>query len=205
MAKIKNAPPSVVLVDADILKLSVTRFIDLVLHDEAHPDIAVIVLAEPPKKEKYLDELATGRVQFLSSEKDEETLYRSLARALNYSCHDAKAEFSLKFLAPGDHLIREGEKGESVFIVKQGRLRAYRKVSNKEVTVGFIETGEFVREMAYIRGEPRSADVVAMSECELIEVPVATLEHVLFKRPSWTKSLMVTLSKRLKKANDEKV
>ncbi len=110
--KIKNAPPRVVIVDSEIPKLSATRFIDVIIHDEAHPDIAVIVLSELPKKEKYLDELATGRVQFVTSIEDEETLFRCLTRALNFSCHNEKAEFSLKFLAPGDHLIREGEKGK---------------------------------------------------------------------------------------------
>ncbi|MCB0415661.1 MAG: Crp/Fnr family transcriptional regulator, partial [Bdellovibrionales bacterium] len=57
-------------------------------------------------------------------------------------------------------------------------------------------------EMAYINGEPRSADVVALSDCELIEFGVDRLDSLLFKKPSWSKALMKTLSKRLKRANE---
>jgi CRP-like cAMP-binding protein len=55
--------------------------------------------------------------------------------------------------------------------------------------------------MAYINGEPRSANVKATKDCELVEIPIHLLDHVLFMKPAWAKALMKTLSRRIKNAN----
>ena len=49
----------------------------------------------------------------------------------------------------------------------------------------------------------RSANVEALTDCELIEIPIGTLDRLLYRRPSWSKTLMLTLSKRLTQANEK--
>jgi CRP/FNR family cyclic AMP-dependent transcriptional regulator len=44
--------------------------------------------------------------------------------------------------------------------------------------------------------------VKALSDCELIEIPIGTLDTVLFSKPAWARALMMTLSKRLKRSNE---
>ncbi len=86
--------------------------------------------------------------------------------------------------------------------MRSGRLIAIAHHGAAEAReLGIVETGEFVGEMAYINGEPRSATVKALDLCELIEIPVHLLDHVLFTKPAWAKALMKTLSKRVKAAN----
>jgi CRP-like cAMP-binding protein len=107
-------------------------------------------------------------------------------------------------MATGDHLITEGEKADYVYIVRKGKLQAYHVSSTGvETALGDIERGEFVGEMAYIAGQARSAHVRAVTDCELIEIPIGTLDKLLYQRPAWSKTLMATLTKRLKNSNEK--
>jgi CRP-like cAMP-binding protein len=101
-------------------------------------------------------------------------------------------------------LLRDGDSADSVFLVKSGRLKAFKNEGPNEVVLGYINAGEFVGEMAYIHGEARSANVVSLTECELIEIPNDCLDSVLFSKPAWAKALVKTLSSRLKQANADK-
>lgn len=201
LAKFKNATPHVLLIDLELAKVSGTQFIRGILEDQEMAFVSIIITESPPEEELFVDELVTGRIQFLGSEVTDALFTPCLNKALNFSTENTPKEYALRFLGPGEILIHEGETGKSVFIVKKGSLRAYRKTDGKEVTLGTIGPGEFVGEMAYIHGEPRSADVITLEQSELIEVPIGTFEKVLYKRPAWSKTLMLTLSKRLKQAN----
>jgi CRP-like cAMP-binding protein len=201
MMKLRNAAPHVLIAEEDLPKLSGARVTDWMLSDPKFQDVAAILLAPVPEEEQFLDEVVVGRVQFLDSIQDSARLRRALTRALNFVTARDDTEFRLKFLASNDVLIREGEKANFVYILRRGCLRAFLRREGKEILLGTIEPGEFVGEMAYINGEPRSADVAATSDAELIEIPVDSLDHVLFQKPSWSKALMKTLSKRIKTAN----
>jgi CRP/FNR family transcriptional regulator, cyclic AMP receptor protein len=67
--------------------------------------------------------------------------------------------------------------------------------------LGEIASGEFVGEMGHFNHEPRSATVEAVTEVDLIEIPLESLENVIFTKPSWARALVKTLAQRLKRAN----
>lgn len=205
MGKLQNAPPHVLISDIELPKISGMKLIDTALNAHGAESTAVIIAASPPPEGHHLDEIVTGRVQYYTAEAyDEAAFVKNLTRAMNFTSHKQEAEFFLRFLAPGDILLKEGDKADFVFFVKKGQLRAYRFTGGSEVELGKIGVGEFVGEMAYINGEPRNASVQAVTDCELIEVEVGKFDHVLFKRPSWSKALMLTLTKRVKAANASK-
>ncbi len=66
----------------------------------------------------------------------------------------------------GDLVIREGDKGDELFIVLEGKVR----VSRGEQTLLDLGPGEHVGEMALIRSVPRSASVHAVGAAELIAI-----------------------------------
>ncbi len=201
IAKLENVPPHIVIVDLDLPKLNGERVIQTVLNHKSLTSTVVIIPELPSEREMFIDELVQGRVLFVAKQNDESEFTHALFRALNFISHNKKFEFFLRFLAKGERLIQEGDKGGVVYILRQGRLSAFREVEGKRVELGFIEPGEFVGEMAYIQDQPRVASVEALSDSELIEIPVGTLERILFKRPSWSKALLLSLSKRLGQAN----
>lgn len=200
--KLDNTPPHVLFVEPDLPKTSKWQVVDHVLNDKKFKETAIVILSPLPEQEHFTDEIVVGKVQYLVDEEDL-NVARVLAKSLNFISHGEVNEFYLKFLAPGDILLKEGDVATHVYLVKRGTLRAYLRREDGDVTVGTIETGEFVGEMAYINNEPRSANVIAMSDCELIEIPVGHLDNILFNKPAWSKALMITLSKRVKRANEK--
>lgn len=205
LSKVTNAPPNILITELHLQKLSGLNLIDKVLESHASANTAIIVDGEPPKEEKHLDELVANRIQYIANSDDEHEFNTRLVRALNFSTRNKKADFYIRFLVKDELLLKEGDKADCVYLVKKGQLKAFKGVeSDSNPPLGLIEPGEFVGEMAYINGEPRTANVTAMTDCELIEVPLGTFDKVLFKRPLWAKALMLTLSKRLRAANTPK-
>lgn len=201
LRKILNAPPHVALLDHGLTKSSAFQVAQSILSDKNLDNTALVLLAPLPAKEQFVDEVVTGRIQFLEDWLDTDQLARVLSKALNYLTRETPKEFNLRFLAPGEVLLKEGEKGEHVYIVQRGELEAFIIREGKRQVLGKIAETEFVGEMAYIDHEPRSADVVALTDCELIEIPIDLLDQMLFRKPAWTKALMRTLSKRVKRSN----
>ncbi len=219
LSKISNAPPHILITDVQLPKLSGLNLIEKVSAIPHSGQIAIILVGMPPEQEKYLDEIVTGKIQYLIHPEDEAEFSHCLMKALNFASHSTKANFYIRFVAQNEVLLREGDKADYVYFVKKGRLKVFKKLSGAatdaapqngaatvptEEVLGYVEPGEFVGEMAYINGEPRSANVSALTECELIEVPIGTFDIILYKRPSWSKALMLTLSKRVKNANNKK-
>jgi hypothetical protein len=202
VAKLKIVVPHVLLVDLDLQKDNSNLVVDEVLEDPDLKSVAIVITDPPPKNENYGDELVTGRVQFLMDEGDEAEFVRTMNKALNFSSvNNKKIEFRTLELAPGRLLMKEGEKAEYVYILRRGQLEAYQIVDSKKVTLGYVEPGEYVGEMAMINGESRTASVVAVKDSELIIIPIGTFEVILYKRPAWAKAMMHILTKRLKQSN----
>jgi chorismate mutase len=201
MLKNRNAQVDVVITDSEDFTPDVYHMVESILFENKNPNQSIIIVGIPPREEKFIDEIVVGRIYFLDDELKESEFAELLARALNYNSHNEQASFYLRYLATGDMLLKEGEKAEYVYILKVGELQAFNFIAGKKVILGKIEPGEFVGEMAFINNEPRSASIEALSDSQLIEVPIDTVDKILYKRPSWSKALMQTLSKRLKTAN----
>jgi serine/threonine protein phosphatase PrpC/CRP-like cAMP-binding protein len=77
----------------------------------------------------------------------------------------------------GDLVIREGDKGDELFIVLEGKVR----VSRGDQTLLDLGPGEHVGEMALIRSVPRSASVHAVGNAELIAIRRADFFEILRK------------------------
>lgn len=199
--KIENSPPHVVVVDVDLPKLSPIELSAKLLTDERFANTSIIIASPIPDKEHFVDQVVTGQIQFLTDINDDRKIALCLSKALNRLSENQDTLYKLHFLAPEELLFREGETAQCVYIVKKGELLAY-KGSGAGQVLGNITVGEFVGEMAHINGEPRSATVRALTDCELIEIPLGSLDTVLFSKPAWSKALVATLSKRLKRTNE---
>ncbi len=74
-------------------------------------------------------------------------------------------------------VIKEGDKGDELFIVLTGKVR----ISRGTQTLVYLGPGEHVGEMALIRSVPRSATVTAEGEAELIAIRRADFFEILRK------------------------
>jgi CRP-like cAMP-binding protein len=79
----------------------------------------------------------------------------------------------------GEVILREGDPGASLYMLTAGRVRAFRKdASGKQNAIGDLQEGAFFGEISILTGHPRTASVVALSRCELLELDRPTLDEI---------------------------
>ena len=82
--------------------------------------------------------------------------------------------------APGELVLRHGDSGGSMFIISKGQVEVRLPQSSGEGhSVAVLERGDFFGEMALFTGEPRTADVFALSEVEVLEIRKAAIEPLM--------------------------
>ena len=82
-------------------------------------------------------------------------------------------------------LVTEGEKTNALYIIVEGRVRAYVSDANgREAVLSVMGPGEYFGEVAFDDG-PRSASVVTLEPCQLIVVPRAEFEEFLDENPAF--------------------
>jgi len=198
LIKIKNAPPNILITDFTLNKGRPGQIVDTLVSDQ-QSKVAIVALGSTPKNEGQFDAMTVGRLNMVETIEGPEAFYDALVKVSNFAFQSEATQYKLKFLQSGEMLVREGDTTQQVYIVKKGLLRAMKKSpAGSDVELGQIKVGEFVGEMAYFNEEARMASVEAVEDSELIEIQPATFEKVIYSRPSWAKTLISTLSKRLK-------
>jgi len=99
---------------------------------------------------------------------------------------DARAEL----FAAGETVIRRGEQGDSMFVVKSGEVAV--RVDNGaggEKEAARLSTGAFFGEMSLLTGDPRQATVVAVSSCELLVIDHAAFRALFTAHPEIAKTI----------------
>lgn len=83
----------------------------------------------------------------------------------------------VRAFAPGEEVVREGDRGDELFIVLSGLVQVMRG----DAVLTEVGQGEHFGEMALIRAMPRSATVVAVETSELIALHRADFFEILRK------------------------
>ncbi|MEX1166177.1 MAG: Crp/Fnr family transcriptional regulator [Hydrogenophaga sp.] len=103
---------------------------------------------------------------------------------------------------PGALLIQEGDTGDTLYIVQEGRLRAFLgDESGKELTLGVYGPLEYVGEMS-LDGGPRSANVEAVVPTICSVVSRADLLAYIAQEPEFALELMGRLIRRARLATE---
>ncbi|HEY6806315.1 MAG TPA: mechanosensitive ion channel family protein [Pyrinomonadaceae bacterium] len=98
--------------------------------------------------------------------------------------------------APGETVIRAGDPGSSMFVVHNGKVQVQISENGKPIPVATLNEGDFFGEMALFTGEPRTANVVALEETEVLEIGHAAMKRVFDTNPDLVESLSFIMSER---------
>jgi CRP-like cAMP-binding protein len=86
--------------------------------------------------------------------------------------------------APRKIILRQGDPGDSLYMLTSGRVRAFVKnAQGKQTPLADLAEGAFFGEMSILTGKPRSASIVAVTDCELLELDRATLDRIVASHP----------------------
>jgi len=81
-------------------------------------------------------------------------------------------------------ILREGDRGDSLYMLTSGTVKAFRKnAQGKQVALAELTEGAFFGEGSILTGKPRTATVVAWEPCELLELDRPTLDSITKTHP----------------------
>jgi len=109
----------------------------------------------------------------------------------------------------GSMIFREGEKGDKLYIVLDGRVRISKFIPGVgEEALAVLDRGDFFGEMALIDEKPRSADAKAHEgDATVLSIDRATLNEILSMDPHASLQFLTLLcrmiSRRLREINDK--
>jgi len=96
------------------------------------------------------------------------------------------SESKKEFYPERTPVIRQGEKGDSMYILVEGLLKVFIRTngnSNEEIEVGMITPGQFFGEMSLFTGDDRSATVITETDSIVLEVTKVSIKKILENRP----------------------
>jgi len=101
-----------------------------------------------------------------------------------------------RLLEGGMPVVRQGEMGDSLYIVHEGLLKVTIETDNGVTEVGRIRPGQFFGEMSLMTGAPRSATVTPMVDSKAYEISREVLAPVLRDRPEVAALMSEVLAER---------
>ena len=100
--------------------------------------------------------------------------------------HDKEAfmdELSLIGKNKGELIVEEGESGDYMFIIIEGKVKVLLKRGKKEIVLATLEKGNFFGEMSLFAGNPRSASVQALTDLKLLKITREDIERLSESNP----------------------
>ena len=97
-----------------------------------------------------------------------------------------------RFAVPDERIVRKGDPGDTVFFVASGAVEVM--LPDRRVRLG---TGEIFGEMALLTGQPRVADVVALTYCRLLVLRKLDFDRFLGTHPQAEAAINRVAAERL--------
>ncbi|MCC7430822.1 GAF domain-containing protein [bacterium] len=108
----------------------------------------------------------------------------------------------LKELKKGEILFDEGEIGNFIYLIVEGKLTVTKGTRNDDVCLEtHLETGEIVGEMAILEDQPRSAKVQAVTKSKVLLLTKDDLLSLVKLSPTIGINLAMKISNRLRKTD----
>jgi CRP/FNR family transcriptional regulator, cyclic AMP receptor protein len=103
----------------------------------------------------------------------------------------------------GEQIFHTGSPGQSLMAVSSGTVRiTFPSTKGKEIILSDLTNGEVFGEMSLLDGNERSADAVALTNCELMILERRDMLSFLEKNPHICLKLLNVLCGRLRRANE---
>ena len=98
----------------------------------------------------------------------------------------------------GDIIIREGEKGDRMYVIQEGTVEVFQEKSHKEIHLAYLSEGDFFGEMAIFEQEKRSASVRAVEEVRILTIDQKNFLKRIHEDPSLAFHIVQNLSNRIR-------
>lgn len=105
-------------------------------------------------------------------------------------------------------IVSEGEKGGALLLIRKGRAEVRKSLGVKNHKyLRELKKGDFFGEMCFLHRAPRSASVIALEDCEVLELDGLEFDKLAVKNPEIGlkvyKNIASELVDRLRRNNEE--
>src|SRR3954471_20205663 len=103
----------------------------------------------------------------------------------------------------GEAIFREGDSGDTCYVVRSGRVRVTRRHSDGRVlTLAELGPGQMFGELAMFDGETRSASVEAIEDTRALALLAGDVRRLLLSHPEIAVKMLGGIAERLRAANE---
>jgi len=103
-------------------------------------------------------------------------------------------------LKKGEVIFRDGNSGQSMFILLEGQVVISKILGDQETILAKLEPGSIFGEMAIIDNQPRSATAIAATNAVLLEISREMFRNRMEEVPRWLQTFFAILVERLRSA-----
>lgn len=96
----------------------------------------------------------------------------------------------------GETITRQGSTAHFLYLLLTGQVEVRRRVDELVRDIAIIQAPGFFGEMGLLTGEPRAADVIALTDVECYRLDKPGLEQILQERPEIAEEISRTVAKR---------
>ena len=104
----------------------------------------------------------------------------------------------------GEAVFREGDPGDTCYVVKSGSMRVTRRHSDgRQITLAELRESDIFGELAMFgEGETRSATVEAIEDSEGVALLAGDLRRTMLAHPSIAVAMLAGLAERIRQVNE---
>ncbi len=103
---------------------------------------------------------------------------------------------------PGDLVFREGDTGEEMFIIQEGRIKLFKLIRGTKKVLQTVGPGEFFGEMSVLNKRPRSLSAEAATYVRVLRFPHEGFEKLVVNNSGLANRIIRTLAERLQNADN---
>jgi CRP-like cAMP-binding protein len=96
-----------------------------------------------------------------------------------------------------EEIAKEGSPGDAMYLLLEGEVRVRLIIAGKESILATLSAGEFFGEVALFDHGPRSADVVANTECLLLKIPTGSFQRLVQELPDLAAPFLYAIGRTL--------
>jgi CRP/FNR family transcriptional regulator, cyclic AMP receptor protein len=97
---------------------------------------------------------------------------------------------------PGDEIFSEGESGDALYLVIDGRVRVHKV----DRVIAELGERECFGEMALLDAAPRSASVTSITPTTLLKIAREDFQEIMAEKPEIAQGVIKVLTRRLRDA-----
>jgi CRP-like cAMP-binding protein len=99
----------------------------------------------------------------------------------------------------GSFVVTKNDTSSTMFVLVAGRVKvSVASPEGKELALSYLEAPSYFGEMGVVDASPRSADVIAITDIEVLTIEAKDLATVFRIQPELAIALVTTLSRRLR-------